>query len=120
MPRTNTHSHARRAINHGSYLCANGGAFISVGDHCRIAHGVLMKTTSHKVVEASDCIAGDETHQNIEVGDGSWLCAGVIVIPGVRIGKKNVIAAGACVTKSTEDGVLVAGVPAVIKKRYAI
>lgn len=57
-------------------------------------------------------------YNDIVIGEGTWMCAGCIVIPGVKVGRKNVLAAGAVVTKSTEDGVLMAGVPAVVKKRY--
>ena len=105
-------------VNHGSYLAANEGSHVRVGAHCRIAHFVSLKTSYHEIDAEGDCVAGAEKYGDIMVGNGSWLCAGVIVTPGVCIGKKNVIAAGAVVTKSTEDGVLMAGVPAVIKKRY--
>ena len=48
----------------------------------------------------------------IRVEAGSWLGAGVLVLPGVTIGHGSVIAAGAVVTKSTCADGLYAGVPA--------
>lgn len=40
-----------------------------------------------------------------------------IILPGVTIGRESVVAAGAVVTKSVPDHVLVAGVPAKVKKK---
>ena len=105
-------------INHGSYVSANDGSHVRIGAHCRVAHFVSLKTSSHEIDILGNCIGGTPKYRDITIADGSWLCAGVIVIPGVRIGEKNVVAAGAVVTKDTEDGVLMAGVPAVVKKRY--
>ena len=51
---------------------------------------------------------------NIYIGDNVWICAGAIVLPGVRITGKNVVlGAGSVLTKSIdEDNVLWAGNPA--------
>lgn len=105
-------------VNHGSYLAANGESWVRVGKFVRVAHFVSLKTSHHKIDVEGDCIAGDSMFDDICIGDGSWLCTGCIVLPGVRVGRRNVIAAGAVVTKDTEDGVLMAGVPATIKKAY--
>lgn len=48
----------------------------------------------------------------ITIKDGAWLGAGVIVLPGVTIGTRSVVGAGAVVTKDVPDDTLVAGVPA--------
>ena len=105
-------------VNHGSYLAANGGTKLLVGKYCKIAHFVSLKTSSHRVDVGCDCIAGETYFSDIVLGEGSWLCAGAIILPGVKLGKRNVVAAGAVVTKDTADNVLMAGVPAVEKKRY--
>ena len=44
-----------------------------------------------------------------------WWCS--IILPGVTIGNRVVVAAGAVVTKNVEDDVVVAGVPAKVVKR---
>jgi len=41
-----------------------------------------------------------------------WIGAGVIILPGIIIGKKSVIGAGSVVTKNVNDNTIVAGVPA--------
>lgn len=46
------------------------------------------------------------------IEDDAVIGAGVVLLPGVRIGKGAFIGAGAVVTKDVEDGVTVTGLPA--------
>ena len=103
-----------------SILAANGDSVLRIGEHVKIAHMVSLKTTAHRIDPKGECIGGDCEYHNITIGDGCWLCAGAIVIPGVNVGRKNVIAAGAIVIKDTPDGALMAGNPAQIKKFYPV
>jgi tetrahydrodipicolinate N-succinyltransferase len=48
----------------------------------------------------------------VRIGDGTWLGARAMVLPGVTIGKRVLVAAGAVVTRDVPDDVLVAGNPA--------
>ena len=48
----------------------------------------------------------------IYVGERSFIGCRSIIMPGVTIGKRCVIAAGSVVTKSVPDGTVVGGVPA--------
>jgi len=57
-----------------------------------------------------------------EVGDinimpHAYICAGAILLPGVTIGEHAIVAAGAVVIKDVPAYTLVAGVPAVEKKK---
>ena len=54
----------------------------------------------------------------VVIGDNVWIGANVTILPGVTIGDYVVVAAGAVVTKDVPSGVLVAGVPAIVKKRF--
>jgi acetyltransferase-like isoleucine patch superfamily enzyme len=56
-------------------------------------------------------------HAPVIIGDNVWIGARSVVLPGVKIGNNVVVAAGAVVNKDVPDNCLVAGVPAVIKKR---
>lgn len=51
---------------------------------------------------------------------GSYIATGAILLPNVTIGRESVVAAGAVVRKSVPDHVMVAGVPAKIKKKLRI
>ena len=58
-----------------------------------------------------------ETAYPITIGEDTWLGGGVVVCPGVTIGKRCVIGAGSVVTKDIPDDCLAAGNPArVIRK----
>lgn len=46
------------------------------------------------------------------IKDGAFIGAGSIILPGVIIGRKAIVAAGAVVTKDVPDGKVVAGNPA--------
>jgi acetyltransferase EpsM len=48
---------------------------------------------------------------NVSVGEGTWIGAGAIVIPGVKIGKNSIIGAGSVVVKDIPDGVVAYGNP---------
>ncbi|MBV4357845.1 hypothetical protein KTO63_11845 [Parasegetibacter sp. MAH-26] len=52
----------------------------------------------------------------ITIEDGAWIGSRVTILPGVTIGEKSIIAAGAVVTKDVEPYTLVGGVPAKIIK----
>ena len=108
------------SIMQGSLLTANCGSKLIVGNDCQIAHWVSLKTSHHNIETDNVCIAGQERFDDISIGNGVWLCAGVIVLPGVSIGDKVVAAAGAVVTRAVPPYSLVAGVPAVAKKCYPV
>ena len=53
----------------------------------------------------------------IVVGNNVYIGVNALIMPGVTIGNNVVIAAGSIVTKSIEDNVVVAGIPAKIVSR---
>ena len=97
----------------GLYCYLNGkvtvGKNVLIGPHCSIVagnHKFDPKTGWFSARTESD---GDDS---VVIGDGSWLASGVTVTPGVKLGKCNLVCAGAVVTKSTDDYSIMAGVPA--------
>lgn len=108
----------RVEINYGTILAANCQSEIIVEDDVHIAHLCSLKGSTHEISSNGKSVAGKCVFKNITIGEGSWLCAGAIVLPDVTIGKRNIVAAGAVVLHSTDDNVLMAGVPAVPKKIY--
>ena len=54
----------------------------------------------------------------VSIGAGSWLGAGAIVLPGARIGRNVVIAAGSVVRGEVPDHTVVAGVPAKVVREH--
>lgn len=54
----------------------------------------------------------------IVIGDNCWLAANTVILPEVKLGPHTIVAAGAVVTKSFEDGnQVLAGVPAKVVKK---
>ena len=49
---------------------------------------------------------------DVIIGEDSWIGTGVIIYPGVTIGKCAVLAAGSVVTKDVESYTIVSGIPA--------
>jgi acetyltransferase-like isoleucine patch superfamily enzyme len=48
----------------------------------------------------------------IHIGEGAWVATRAMIMPGVTIGPRAVIAAGSVVTKDVQAETLVAGIPA--------
>lgn len=90
---------------------------IDIGSYVDIAPRVYIGNGTHEIGINSNHIASKGFSKDVKIGDGSWLCANSTILPGVTIGKKCVVAAGAVVTKSFEDMIIIGGVPAKLIKR---
>jgi acetyltransferase-like isoleucine patch superfamily enzyme len=97
----------------GLYSYLNGkvrvGRNVLIGPHCSLPAG------NHKFDPATGCFSArteKDRDESIEIGEGSWLCSGVTVTAGVKVGKANLICAHSVVTKDTPDYAIVAGAPA--------
>lgn len=94
-------------------------AGLTIGNHCLIAGGVKICGVQHGR-------AGDipMRHQPAEaapivIEDDCWLGMGVIVMPGVTIGRGSVIGAGSVVTKDIPPGSVAWGSPCTVRKDRA-
>jgi maltose O-acetyltransferase len=87
------------------------GAPISIGNDISVGHQVMFITTSHEI-GTHGRRAGDLTVAPITIGDGVWLGARCMILPGVTVGTGCVVAAGAVVTRDIPPNILVGGVPA--------
>lgn len=101
-------------IGHRVLLVASSS--IKIGSNVDIAPNVFIGNGTHEITPDRDRIADIELSKDIEIGDGCWLCANSVILPGVSIGRKCVVAAGSIVTKSVDSMKLIAGIPAEIKK----
>ena len=91
-----------------------------IGDYVMIAPNTAILNSTHKF-ERTDipmCHQGAEKYINPVIEDDVWIGRNVIIMPGVRIGKGSIIAAGSVVTKNVEEYSVMGGVPArIIRKR---
>jgi acetyltransferase-like isoleucine patch superfamily enzyme len=101
-----------------SFFPTGEGAIV-IGDNVDFAPHVTMITGSHYVSVDAKQMAGAGWSKTIIIGDGCWLGTRSLVLPGVELASKTVVAAGSVVTTSNKEGkCLLAGVPATIKKHY--
>jgi maltose O-acetyltransferase len=89
---------------------------ILIEKNCDIGPEVKFIIGSHEV-GSQKRRAGKGTSKSIFIGEGCWIGANVIILEGVKVGRGSIIAAGSLVNKDVENNVMVAGVPAVIKKK---
>jgi len=85
---------------------------VTVGDDVALANEVYVMDSDSHGVEGRPV-----KEEPIHIGDGTWVGARAIILPGVTIGSRCLIAAGSVVSKDVPDDTLVAGNPArVIRK----
>jgi maltose O-acetyltransferase len=93
-------------INRDCALDTRGG--LSIGDHVSISPEVVVLTADHD----RDDPAFPLRHRPVVIEDHVWIGMRAMVLPGVRIGRGAVVAAGAVVTRDVEPLSIVAGIPA--------
>ncbi len=90
-------------------------AEIVIGHNCLIAPQVGLYTATH-ALDPEERKSGLEYAKPIVIGDDCWIGGGAKILPGVTLGRGTIVAAGAVVTKSFGDYVVVGGCPAQIIK----
>jgi maltose O-acetyltransferase len=85
---------------------------IRLGRNVYVGHQVLFLTSHHDITGGDGKVAGKERGLGITVGDGSWIGARATIMPGVTIGERCIVGAGAVVTRDCAPGGVYAGVPA--------
>ncbi|MGZ4202627.1 MAG: acyltransferase, partial [Thermoleophilaceae bacterium] len=96
-------------ISHGCYLDSKDR--ISVGARTGVAMGVALITSNHELGGELQRMGRFHTAP-IEIGEGAWIGARSLVLPGVTVGDGSIVAGGAVVTRDVEPHSLYAGVPA--------
>lgn len=86
-------------------------AEVRIGKNCLIAPQVGIYTATHPL-DPTERSSGRELAAPITIGDDCWIGGHATINPGVTLGNNVVVAAGAVVTRSFGDNVVLAGVPA--------
>ena len=92
----------------GDQAFLDGRARLTIGNHVAIASSVLIYNSEHDI--HSDNF--DPIEEPVEIGDYVFIGPRAVILPGVKIGKGAVIAAGAVVTKNIPPLTIAGGVPA--------
>ncbi|PZD97732.1 acetyltransferase [Paenibacillus sambharensis] len=125
-----------RTLHTPSSIDVGRHAELTIGDNCFFNYGLdigcaksimigsntiigpmvnIMDSNWHPV----DMDSGNESRA-VVIEENVWIGRGVLVLPGVRIGRNSVIAAGSIVNKDIPDNVLAAGVPAKVIRQLRV
>lgn len=106
------HIAAIKRVTIGNDVLIASKVFIS--DHNHGAYGGTGPQSDPAVAPALRALVSAP----VVIEDKVWLGEHVCVLPGVRIGRGSIVAAGAIVTHDLPANVIAAGVPAKVIKRY--
>lgn len=108
----------------GDYVYANfnltlvDDGHIYVGDHVMFGPNVTITTANHPV-NPELRLRGLQYNKDVRIDDNAWIGAGVIILPGVHIGKNSVIGAGSVVTRDIPDNVVAVGNPCRVMRQIS-
>lgn len=91
---------------------------VIIGNDVIMGPEVVIYTTNHRTdrVDIPIKYQGTTEEKPVIIGDGCWICARTILLPGVSIGEGCIVAAGAVVSKDAPPYSVVAGNPAKVVK----
>lgn len=100
------------------YADNDQGRKVIIGNNVLLAPNVYMIVNNHNYLDLDINISEQGyTYKDIIVEDGAWIGYGAVILPGVRVGRHSIVAAGAVVTKDVEEYSIVGGVPAKLIKK---
>ena len=115
--RLSVHHKGRLIVGNDIRLCGciiSASSEVVIGDRARIAPGVhIMDGDFHDTEDHS----AEGRAGAIHIGADAWIATRSMVMKGVTVGEKAVVAAGAVVVKDVDPFTMVAGVPAKVIKR---
>jgi len=92
------------------------GRGVSVTGHCCIVDVTHPYCDVHEPTKIGARIKNEDSF--VEIGDGSFIGFGSVILPNVRIGLHVVIGANSVVTADIPDYSVAAGAPAIVLKQY--
>ena len=104
-------------IGDGAHIGDNSiidcAANVTIGEEVAIGPNCVLYTHDHDYKSDSKAAwKGGLICKEIIIEDGAWVGSGVTILPGVIVGKRAVVAAGAVLTKSVPAHAIWGGVPA--------
>lgn len=102
------------SLNENCVFQCRGG--ISIGNRVTISRGVTILTQGLKAddyINNSHKRYREHEEKPVIIEEGTWIAANVTILPGTKIARECIVAAGAVVTCSLKEaGCLYAGIPA--------
>jgi lipopolysaccharide O-acetyltransferase len=122
----------KKTIFFGNYVQVNDYVHISsikkvkIGNNVLMASHIYISDNSHGSYKGTDCDTSPDIIpikrpyyvSPVVIEDNVWIGEGVVVMPGVTIGRGSIIGANSVVTKSIPPECIAVGQPAKIIKRF--
>ncbi|MFE7127149.1 acyltransferase [Streptomyces sp. NPDC057617] len=98
-------------LGRGSHVIADTTVSIGADTYC--GPYVYITSTNHSYDDPATPVGKQWPRMEpVEIGPGCWLGTGAVILPGARLGRNVVVAAGAVVRGEVADHAVVAGAPA--------
>ncbi|MEU7280078.1 DapH/DapD/GlmU-related protein [Streptomyces sp. NPDC045431] len=104
-------------LGRGSHVIADARVTIGADTFC--GPYVYITSTNHSYDDPHEPIGRQwPRSEPVEIGPGCWLGTGAVILPGARLGRNVVVAAGAVVRGEVPDHAVVAGAPARVVRSW--
>jgi acetyltransferase-like isoleucine patch superfamily enzyme len=98
------------AINEGVFLLGRSG--ITIGDDVVLSARCMIIDGGLQARGFASTAARSYKDAPIVIGNGAWIGAAAIILPGVIVGERSIVGAGSVVTKDIPPRTVFAGNPA--------
>ncbi|MEV6105240.1 acyltransferase [Streptomyces sp. NPDC051940] len=104
-------------LGRGSHVV--GDVPVTIGDDVYCGPYVYITSSNHSYDDPHAPVGKQWPRTApVEIGSGSWLGAGALILPGAKLGRNVVVAAGSVVRGEVPDHTVVAGAPAKPVRRW--
>jgi acetyltransferase-like isoleucine patch superfamily enzyme len=108
----------RCLIGRGSGIV--GHLAIEIGNDVWTGHHVYITDQNHGYQDVTRPISQQtQPEEPVQIGDGSWLGTGTVVLPGAQIGRHVAVGANSVVTGKLPDYCVAVGAPARVIRQYS-
>lgn len=108
---------ARCSIGRGNHLVAHRS--VVVGDDVMTGPNCYITDQNHVYSDPLVPVGQQWPAEDpVTIGDGSWIGAGAVILPGTTLGRNTVVGAGAVVRGTFPDHAVLAGVPARLVRHW--
>ena len=107
-------------VSIGNRFTALSASPITIGDDCLLASDILITSENHGMDPEKNASYADNPLDAapVSIGNGCWIGEKAVILPGVSLGDKCIVAASSVVNKSFPSYTLIGGVPARVLKTY--
>jgi acetyltransferase-like isoleucine patch superfamily enzyme len=106
--------HIGNDVSFAAYVHIWGGGGVTIGNRVMVGSHSAITSITHDYTAQQ--IYDTVIAKPIIIEDDVWIGTHVVILPGIRIGRGAVLAAGCVVTKDVPSAGIVAGVPARLVK----